>query len=173
MLHSAGGIGGYITDWEQFFLATGIATFVIDSYSARGVVNTPDDQSQLGRLVQAEGAYRALELLEKHPRIDPDKMILMRFFHGGVRIQCAVCALLSAGRRVPDACGRRRARSGSSAEPAAKCARPSEGGQNDRFQGSPGMDGCMVNRGPRRPRCQRAIRDAPCAARGIRTGASP
>ncbi|VVD31080.1 protein of unknown function (plasmid) [Paraburkholderia dioscoreae] len=47
-------------------------------------MNTLDDQSQLGRLVQAEDAYRALELLEKHPRIDPDKMILMKFFHGGV-----------------------------------------------------------------------------------------
>ena len=82
LLHGSGGVSGYVTDWEQEFLATGVATFVIDSYSGRGVVNTSNDESQLGRLVETEDAYRALALLSKHPRIDPDRIMLMGFSRG-------------------------------------------------------------------------------------------
>jgi len=82
LLHGSGGVSGYVTDWEQDFLAMGVATFVIDSYSGRGVVNTSNDESQLGRLVQTEDAYRALELLSKHPRIDADRIMLMGFSRG-------------------------------------------------------------------------------------------
>ncbi|MFJ1259297.1 dienelactone hydrolase family protein [Cupriavidus sp. CuC1] len=83
LLHGSGGINSYVTDWEQDFLAMGVATFVVDSYSTRGIVSTLNDQSQLGRLAQTEDAYRALELLEKHPRIDPTRVMLVGFSRGG------------------------------------------------------------------------------------------
>jgi len=60
----------------------GVATFAIDSFSGRGVVNTDNDESQLGRLMQTEDAYRAFELLSKHPRIDADRIMLMGFLRG-------------------------------------------------------------------------------------------
>jgi dienelactone hydrolase len=82
LLHGSGGVSGYVTDWEQDFLAMGVATFVVDSYTGRGVISTNDDESQLGRLVQTEDAYRALELLSKHPRIDADRIMLMGFSRG-------------------------------------------------------------------------------------------
>lgn len=83
ILHPSGGINSGITDWQQEFLAMGVATFVVESFAGRGVVNTLNDQGQLGRLVQLEDAYRALDLLQKHPRIDPERVILMGESRGG------------------------------------------------------------------------------------------
>jgi len=83
LLHGSGGISSYVTDWEQDLLAMGVATFVIDSFSSRGIVSVNDDQAQLGRLAQIEDAYRALEILQKHRSIDPEKVMLMGFSRGG------------------------------------------------------------------------------------------
>ncbi|WP_235851020.1 dienelactone hydrolase family protein [Paraburkholderia piptadeniae] len=83
LLHGSGGVSNYVLDWEQEFLALGVATFVIDSVTARGIISVNDDQSQLGRLAQTEDAYRALALLAKHPRIDSARVMLMGFSRGG------------------------------------------------------------------------------------------
>ena len=83
LLHGSGGIASYVTDWEQDLLAMGVATFVIDSFSSRGIVSVNDDQAKLGRFVQMEDAYRALETLQKHPGIDPNRVMLMGFSRGG------------------------------------------------------------------------------------------
>ena len=83
LLHGSGGISGYIVEWEQELLAMGIATFVVDSFTSRGIANTTNDQAQLGRLAQTEDAYRALAVLARHPRIDPARVILMGFSRGG------------------------------------------------------------------------------------------
>jgi len=83
LLHGSGGIGGYIPDWQEEFNAIGVATLVIDSFTGRGIVNTLNDQSQLGRLAMIVDAYRALELLATHARIDPARIALMGFSRGG------------------------------------------------------------------------------------------
>jgi dienelactone hydrolase len=72
-----------VVEWERDLLAMGVATFVIDSFTGRGIINTNNDQSQLGRLAQTEDAYRALAVLAKHPRIDPTRVMLMGFSRGG------------------------------------------------------------------------------------------
>ncbi len=92
LLHGSGGVGSSVIDWETYFLSLGVATFVLDSFSGRGIANTINDQSQLGRLAQTEDAYRALATLSKHPRIDPDRIMLMGFSRGG---QNALYASLS------------------------------------------------------------------------------
>jgi dienelactone hydrolase len=83
LLHGSGGISGAVTDWEQEFNSMGVATFVIDSFTARGIVSTVNDQTQLGRLTMIVDAYRALEMLARHPRIDPARIALMGFSRGG------------------------------------------------------------------------------------------
>lgn len=83
LLHGSGGISGYVTDWEMDFNALGMATFVVDSFSARGLNNTNVDQFALGRLAMMVDAYRSLEVLAKHPRIDPARIVLMGFSRGG------------------------------------------------------------------------------------------
>jgi dienelactone hydrolase len=102
LLHGSGGISGYVTDWEQDLNAMGVATFVIDSFTARGIVNTLYDQSQLGRLAMIIDAYRALDLLAKHPRIDPTRMALMGFSRGG---QAALYASLKRFQRMHGSVG--------------------------------------------------------------------
>jgi dienelactone hydrolase len=99
LLHGSGGISGYVTDWEQELNAAGFATFVVDSWAGRGLVSTVLDQSQIGRLAQLFDAYRALELLEKHPRVDPARVGVMGFSRGGQ------AALYSAVRRFQRAQG--------------------------------------------------------------------
>jgi dienelactone hydrolase len=83
LLHGSGGVSGYVLDWEQYLNAMGVATFVLDSFTGRGIVNTNFDQSQLGRLAMIVDVYRALTVLAKHPRIDPNRIILMGFSRGG------------------------------------------------------------------------------------------
>ena len=65
LLHGSGGISGYVTDWEQDLLAMGVATFVIDAFTARGIVNTNYDQTQLGRLAMIYDAYRVLRQVDQ------------------------------------------------------------------------------------------------------------
>src|SRR5713226_9222295 len=50
LLHGSGGIAGLVVEWERDLLAMGVATFVIDSFTGRGIINTNNDQTQLGRL---------------------------------------------------------------------------------------------------------------------------
>jgi dienelactone hydrolase len=83
LLHGSGGISGFVTDWEQELNAAGFATFVVDSWAGRGITSTVLDQSQMGRMVQLFDAYRALEVLEKHPRVDPARVAVMGFSRGG------------------------------------------------------------------------------------------
>jgi dienelactone hydrolase len=83
LVHGSGGVAGFVDDWVPWLNAMGIATFVFDSFTARGIVNTNNDQAQLGRLAMIVDAYRALELLGKHSRIDPARIAIMGFSRGG------------------------------------------------------------------------------------------
>jgi len=97
LLHGSFGVGGNVLDWEQDLNAMGVATFVLDSFTARGIVNTNYDQSQLGRLNMIVDAYRALDVLARHPRIDPTRIALMGFSRGG---QAALYASLKRFQRL-------------------------------------------------------------------------
>jgi dienelactone hydrolase len=83
LVHGSGGVSGYVDDWAQFLNSLGVATFVFDSFTPRGIINTNNDQEQLGRLAMIVDAYRALQLLAKHPRVDPQRIALMGFSRGG------------------------------------------------------------------------------------------
>jgi dienelactone hydrolase len=83
LVHGSGGISSNVTDWEQELNAMGVATFIIDGFTPRGIDNVRDDQSQLSRLAMIYDVYRALELLAKHPRIDPARIAVMGFSRGG------------------------------------------------------------------------------------------
>jgi len=83
LLHGSGGVGTNVVDWENEFNAMGVATFVLDAFTGRGLVSTSTNQGSLGRLAMTYDAYRALEVLEKHSRIDPQRIAVMGFSRGG------------------------------------------------------------------------------------------
>ena len=61
----------------------GISTFVIDGFSGRGLTAVGPNQALLGRLNFIVDIYRSLEILAKHPRVDPERIVLMGFSRGG------------------------------------------------------------------------------------------
>lgn len=83
LLHGSGGYSAYIDAWVLRINGWGIATFVVDSLSGRGLHKVADDQGALGRLTGTLDAYCALETLSRHPLIDAQHVTLLGFSRGG------------------------------------------------------------------------------------------
>jgi dienelactone hydrolase len=83
LMHGSSGVGGNIPYWQRHLHAAGISTFVIDGMSGRGLTTVGENQGALGRLNFTLDIYRALALLAKHPRVDPQRIGLMGFSRGG------------------------------------------------------------------------------------------
>ena len=61
----------------------GIAAFILDTFTGRGISQTITDQTQLSSFSMIVDAYKGLELLSQHPRIDPTRIAVMGFSKGG------------------------------------------------------------------------------------------
>ncbi|MGJ5177382.1 dienelactone hydrolase family protein [Bradyrhizobium oligotrophicum] len=83
LMHGSGGVGANIAAWSRTFNAMGVSTFVIDGFTGRGITTTSTNQAQLGRLNFIMDIYHALDVLAKHPRVDPERIVLMGFSRGG------------------------------------------------------------------------------------------
>ena len=81
LLHGSSGIGSSVTDWEEYLLGMGVATFVLDSFSPRHYQHHQRPGSATSR--RKSNAFRALAILSKHPRIDPARIMLVGFSRGG------------------------------------------------------------------------------------------
>jgi dienelactone hydrolase len=83
LLHGSGGANGGHELWAKHFNEMGIASLLIDSFSERGIVSTSADQALLGRLNMILDAYRGLDMLAGHSRIDATRVAVMGFSRGG------------------------------------------------------------------------------------------
>jgi dienelactone hydrolase len=83
LIHGSGGMGPNVESWARALNAMGISTFALDGFTGRGLTSVNTDQALLGRLAFTLDAYRALEMLAKHPRVDPARIGLMGFSRGG------------------------------------------------------------------------------------------
>ena len=83
LIHGSGGMGPNIEYWAREFNAMGISTFALDGFTGRGLTSVNTDQALLGRLNFILDAYRALDILARHPRVDPSRIALMGFSRGG------------------------------------------------------------------------------------------
>jgi dienelactone hydrolase len=83
LMHGSSGVGASLEPWVHQFNSMGISTFVIDGFSGRGLTAVGPNQALLGRLNFIVDIYRSLEILAKHPRVDPDRIVLMGFSRGG------------------------------------------------------------------------------------------
>ena len=83
LVAGSGGLAMYIDDWARVINGWGIAVFIQDSLSGRGLIddslNNPKRLTGLARIIDT---YRSLGRLAQHPRIDPNRIAVMGFSLG-------------------------------------------------------------------------------------------
>lgn len=85
LVHGSGGVyPEELSYWAKLLNEQGIAAFVIDVFSPRGVKSTGEDQSQVPFAADTADAFAALGMLASHPRIDPQRIAVMGFSRGGI-----------------------------------------------------------------------------------------
>jgi dienelactone hydrolase len=84
LVHGSGGLAEYHERWAQELNSIGVAAFLLDSFSGRGIIETRSNQSQLDNIAMMVDAYRALALLARNPRIDANRIAVMGFSKGAV-----------------------------------------------------------------------------------------
>ena len=77
------------TDWAPWLRSLGVATFIVDSFTSRAIVNTVDDQSRISYPASALDALIALKVIARHPRIDRNRIGVIGFSRGGTAAQMA------------------------------------------------------------------------------------
>jgi dienelactone hydrolase len=82
--HGSGGLATYHARWADELNSIGVAAFLLDSFSGRGIATTVNDQSQLDTLAMMVDVYRALGELAQHPQIDASRIAVMGFSKGAV-----------------------------------------------------------------------------------------
>ena len=83
VVHGSSGVLQNDWAWAKRLNEIGVATFVIDNFTGRGVKETATDQSRLSPAADAAGTLAALRLLATHPAIDPKRIGVMGFSRGG------------------------------------------------------------------------------------------
>jgi len=73
-----------VTVWQPLILSWGYATFVVDSFTGRGLRGVCGNALTLTGAHRVPDAYGALALLARHPRIDAERVALLGFSHGGI-----------------------------------------------------------------------------------------
>jgi dienelactone hydrolase len=81
--HGSGGMAANIDMWSRELNALGVSTLALDGFTGRGLTSVNTNQALLGRLNFVLDIYRALDVLAKHPRVDPQRIALMGFSRGG------------------------------------------------------------------------------------------
>lgn len=88
VMHGSGGLdAGSARAWAADLNKWGYATFLVDSFTPRGISGTGTNQSLLTYTTSGIDALKALEVLATHPRIDASKIGVIGFSRGGVAAQ--------------------------------------------------------------------------------------
>ena len=83
LAHGCGGVGNAQRGWVASLNGAGYATFVLDSFTGRGLTEVCTQSRVLTPVQRIPDAYGALRLLVTHPKIDARHVALMGFSHGG------------------------------------------------------------------------------------------
>jgi len=84
LVHGCGGLGSAESAWAPVLRDWGYATFVIDSFSGRGLKEVCTSAGTLTGTQRIPDAYGALRILATHPKIDSARIVLMGFSHGAL-----------------------------------------------------------------------------------------
>ncbi len=86
VVHGSGGPSPTTENWARIFNRMGVASFMIDSFSGRGLTAVSNNQGAMGRFNMTLDTFRAQELLAAHPRIDPARIAVIGFSRGGTAV---------------------------------------------------------------------------------------
>ena len=81
--HGSAGMAPNVEMWARELNKIGVSTFALDGFTGRGLTEVNTNHALLGRLNFILDIYRALDVLAKHPNIDPARIALMGFSRGG------------------------------------------------------------------------------------------
>jgi len=70
-------------DYLEQYREQGMATFELKSFQSRGITSTVGSQSEVTMAAMVLDAYRALEALSKHPRVDANRIAITGWSLGG------------------------------------------------------------------------------------------
>ncbi len=82
-VHHSGGWGAAQYEMIQAMLENGIAIFQVNSFEARGVTSTVEDQMSVTSAMLMADAFEPLKFLSKHPDIDESKIGICGWSLGG------------------------------------------------------------------------------------------
>jgi dienelactone hydrolase len=85
--HGSGGLGGpqgdNIRKWAKTMNDWGLAAFVVDSFTPRGIGESATDQGKLRSLADLADSFAALKVLASDPRIDASRIGVIGWSRGG------------------------------------------------------------------------------------------
>jgi dienelactone hydrolase len=84
LAHGCAGVTLTEVGWEESLHDWGYATFVLDSFEGRGLSEVCTQPWNLSAYERIPDAYGALRALLNDERIDPTRIVLMGFSHGGI-----------------------------------------------------------------------------------------
>lgn len=86
-LHGCAGIGSWHVKWAARLVGWGYAVLIADSFGPRGIQSVCARGDWVGTVVERpRDAYGALQYLQNRPDIDPDRIGLMGWSHGGATV---------------------------------------------------------------------------------------
>ena len=83
VLHSCAGVTPTITAWVHVLNDMGYGALVVDSFTDRGVKEICTGHMSVSVGSRLADLFRAQELLVTHPRVDPRRIGVLGFSHGG------------------------------------------------------------------------------------------
>ena len=86
LFHGGAGVDGSMganEGWTNVLNQAGYATFSVDGYAARGIWSIAD-AGKVSAHARVVDAFRALDVLAKHPSVDVSRVALMGFSHGSI-----------------------------------------------------------------------------------------
>lgn len=84
LAHGCGGVGNAEGAWAKVLREWGYATLVLDSFRGRNLSEVCADARRLLWTQRIPDVYAGLRALATHPAVDPTRIALMGFSHGGI-----------------------------------------------------------------------------------------
>jgi dienelactone hydrolase len=100
LMHGCSGVTQTVRDWATALRDSGYVTFVLDSFGGRGIASVCETGA-LRSDSRVDDAYAALGLLARHPRVDPARVVLLGFSHGGGVVLLAAAQWVARGYVFP------------------------------------------------------------------------